>query len=157
MRVIITGVETLIPVYSIPDKRLYQLQLGADNKGHVVLGHNFRAGRGFFLIFLISQEFVAVDILHDKATFTSECYVETDLLQVIRFDSEQRMTVATRKTLILPNNASASKVKVTVTYLKEQSVQFLLHPLYSSDMIQYGLCLLVVPKQILSGRKILVV
>ena len=128
MRIIITGVETFIPLYSIPDKRLYVLRIGADNKGHVVLGHNFRAGMAFFLIFVISQESVAVDILHDKAIFTSECYVEMDLLQVILFDCEQRLTVATRKTLILPNNASASKVKVTVTYLKEQSVKFLPRP-----------------------------
>ena len=96
------------------------------------------------------------DIFPQKAVFTSKYHVEIDLLQVIRPDFEQRPTAGSRQTLILPNNASAMEVKVTVTYLKEQSVQFRSHPLYRPDMTPYSFWLLFPPKQILSVGNFLV-
>ena len=82
--------------------------------------------------------------------------MEIDLHQVIWSDFEQRLTAGTRQTLILPRNASALEVKVTVIYLKEQSVQWLPYPLYTPDMTRYSFWLLFLPKHILSMRKFLV-
>ena len=41
---------------------------------------------------------------------------------------QQRQTIGTSKTLVLHDNVSVRKAKVTVTFLKEHNVQHLTHP-----------------------------
>ena len=64
-----------------------------------------------------------VAILPQKSTLTVSFYLETLLPEVIKSVRPQRQTVGTSKTLLLQNNASAHKTKVTVTFVKEQSIQ----------------------------------
>ena len=49
------------------------------------------------------------------------------------------------------------EVKVTVTYLNDQSVQFLSHPLFKPDRTPKRFWLLFLPKRILSVRKFMFV
>ena len=56
---------------------------------------------------------------------------------------QQRQTIGTSKTLVLHDNVSVRKAKVTVTFLKEHNVQHLTHPPLQASL--GSMWLLVVP------------
>ena len=87
---------------------------------------------------------VAAHILPEKSTLTATYYVNTVLPKVVQSVCEARPTIGTRQTLLLHDNASAHKAKVTVTYLQQQGISTLPHPPYSPDLAPCDL--LVVPK-----------
>ena len=66
---------------------------------------------------------------------------------------EQRPTVGTQRTLLLHDNASAHKAKVTTTFLSEQGIRVLDHPPYSPDLAPCNFWLFSILKEKLAGRK----
>ena len=66
---------------------------------------------------------------------------------------EQRSTVGTQKTLLWLDNGSAHKAKVTTTFLNEQGIQVLDHPLYSPDLTPCDFWLFPALKNKFAGHK----
>ena len=78
-------------------------------------GMQFLYGMTILLIFSIFHEPVVVPTFPEKAVFIiSKHCLEIDLLQMIWPDFEQCPTAGAQQKLILLNNPSAFKVKVTV-------------------------------------------
>ena len=70
-----------------------------------------------------------VNILPQKSTLdTATYFAETVLPKVIKSTRQQRQTVGTSKIIVLHDNASARKGKVTVTFLQKQNIQVLITP-----------------------------
>ena len=125
---IITGDETwIIPTVAFQTNNTIRCGwvLMIDERPMVLRPVLQRRKRLFLQLFFNSPSSVVVDILPDKSTVTAKYDVETVLPKVMRSVCEQCPTVGTRNTLLLHDNASAHKAKVTVTYLEEQSVQVL--------------------------------
>ena len=80
---------------------------------------------------------VAVDTLPDKSTLTASYYVNTVMPKVVRLVCEARLTIRTWQALLLHDNTSAHKAKVTVTYLQKQGISTLTHTPYSPDLSPY--------------------
>lgn len=150
---VVTGDETWMSFYGIPNKRSNKMWVGPEDERPVVLRPGFQSRKRLFSIFFNYQGPVVVDILPQKETITAKYYAKTVLPQVMQSICEQRPNVGTQKTLLLHDNASAHKAKVTVTYLEEQGVQVLPHPPYSPDLAPCDFWLFPLMKQNLSGRK----
>ena len=149
---VITGDETWIPFYGIPNKRSNMAWVGLDQARPAVLRPSFRSRKRPFSIFFNTQGSVTVDILPEKLTSTASYYAGTILPKVIGSVFEQRSTVGTSRTMLLYENASAHTAKVTVTYLEEQSVQVLPHPPYGQDWSPSDFWLFPRVKRISSGE-----
>ena len=112
-----------------------------------------RVASDCFLFFFNTQGLVAIDILPEKSTITASYYTQVVLPKVVGKIHEQRPTVGTQRTLLLHDNASAHKAKVTTTFLSEQGIQVLDHPPYSPDLAPCDFWLFPVLKEKLAGRK----
>ena len=107
---------------------VYDEQLHSTGKRPVVLRPGSQSGQRLFSFFVSNtQGPVVVGILPQKPTLTATYYAETVVTAGEWFKSirQQRPTVGTSKTILLQDNASAHKAKVTVTFLKEQHIQVL--------------------------------
>ena len=150
---VVTGDETWINVYGIPNKRSNQMWLGAGDARPVVLRPDFQSRKRLFTIFFSSNGQLVVDTLPENTTLNSTYYVENCLHKLVQSVTEQRPTVGLRKSLLLHDNASPHKAKVTATYLVDQGLQVLPHLPYSPDLAPCDFWLFPLLKGKLAGRK----
>ena len=94
----------------------------------------------FFFFFSSTQGPVMVDILPQKSTLTATYCVEPVLPGVIKSTRQQHPTVGTSTTLLLHDNTSSHKAKVTVSFLKEQNIQVLAHLPTVSTWLRVTFC-----------------
>ena len=127
--------------------------VGPDGDRPVVLLAGFQSRRRLFSIFFNTQDLVAVEFLPEKSTLTASYHTQVALPKVVGKVHEQRPTVGTQRTLLLHDNASAHKAKVTTTFLSEQGIQVLDHPPYSPDLAPCDFWLFPVLKEKLARRK----
>ena len=150
---LVTGDESWLTFYGIPNKRCNRIWVGPDGDRPVVLRPGFQSRKRLFSIFFNTQGLVAIDILPEKSTITASYYTQVVLPKVVGKIHEQHPTVGTQRTLLLHDNASAHKAKVTTTFLSEQGIQVLDHPPYSPDLAPCDFWLFPVLKEKLAGRK----
>ena len=150
---IVTGDETWLMFYGIPNKRCNRAWVGPDGDRPVVLRPGFQSRKRLFSIFFNAQGTVAIDILPEKASITATYYTEVVLPKVVKEVCNQRPTVGTSRTLLLHDNASAHKAKVTTTFLGEQGIHVLDHPPYSPDLAPCDFWLFPILKERLAGHK----
>ena len=150
---LVTGDESWLTFYGIPNKRCNRIWVAPDGDRPVVLRPGFQSRKRLFSIFFTTQGLVAIDILPEKSTITASYYTQVVLPKVVGKIHEQRPTVGTQRTLLLHDNASAHKAKVTTTFLSEQGIQVLDHPPYSPDLAPCDFWLFPVLKEKLAGRK----
>ena len=143
---VVTGNETWFYFYGIPNKRANQVWVGPDDPRPVVLRPYFQSRKSLYSIFFDVNGPVAAHILPEKSTLTATYYVNTVLPKVVQSVCEARPTIGTRQTLLLHDNTSAHKAKVTVTYLQQQGISTLPHAPYSPSPDLAPCDLLVVPK-----------
>lgn len=150
---IVTGDETWLWFYGIPNKRCNRAWVGPDGDRPVVLRQGFQSRKRLFSIFFNAQGPTAVDILPEKTTINASYYTGVVLPKVVKEVCNQRPTVGTSRTLLLHDNAAAHKAKVTTTFLSEQGIQILDHPPYSPDLAPCDFWLFPTLKERLAGRK----
>ena len=150
---IVTGDESWLTFYGIPNKRCNRMWVGPDGDRPVVLRPGFQSRKQLFSAFFNRQGLVAIDILPEKSTIIASYYTQVVLPKVVGKIHEQRPTVGTQRTLLLHDNASAHKVKVTTTFLSEQGIHVLDHPPYSPDLAPCDFWLFPILKERLTGHK----
>ena len=150
---IVTGDETWIYFYGIPNKRSNMMWLAKDDPRPVVCRPGFQSRKRLFTIFFNYEGPVAVDILPEKQTVTGGYYRETVLPKVVKEITERRPKTGTSRTLILHDNASAHKTRAVTQYIDEQNMKVLPHPAYSPDLAPCDFWLFPILKERLAGRK----
>lgn len=76
---VVTGDETSVNFYGIPNKRSNQMWVGAGDKRPVVLHPGFQSRKRRFTIFFDSSGLLVVDILPENTTLNATYYVESCL------------------------------------------------------------------------------
>ena len=150
---VVTGDETWITFYGIPNKRCNSAWVGPGGDRPTVLRPGFQSRKRLFTVFFNSSGLVALDILPEKTTVTAKYYTEVVLPKVEDSICEQRPTIKTSKTLLLHDNAAPHKAKLTTTYLNERGISVLEHPPYSPDLAPCDFWLFPILKNRLAGRK----
>ena len=150
---IVTGDESWLTFYGIPNKRCNRAWVGPDGDRPVVLRPGFQSRKRLFSIFFSTQGVVALDILPAKASITATYYTKVVLRRVVDAICEQRPTVGTSRTLMLHDNAAPHKAKVTTTFLEEREIKVLAHPPYSPDLAPCDFWLFPILKERLAGHK----
>lgn len=150
---IVTGDETWLTFYGIPNKRCNRAWVGPDGDRPVILKPGFQSRKRLFSMFFSTQGVVAIDILPEKASITAKYYTQVVLQKVVDAVCEQRPNVGTSKTMLLHDNAAPHKAKVTTTFLEERRVKVLDHPPYSPDLAPCDFWLFPTLKERLAGRK----
>ena len=80
---IVTGDETWIYFYGIPNKRSNMMWLTKDEPRPVVCKPGFQSRKRLFTIFFNHEGLMAADVLPEKSTMTGRYYKENVLPQVI--------------------------------------------------------------------------
>ena len=81
---IVTGDETWLWYYDIPNKRCNSAWVGHDGDRPVVLNKIFKAESDFSPIFFNTQGTVAIDILPEKTTINATYYTGVVLPKVVK-------------------------------------------------------------------------
>ena len=150
---VVTGDETWIYFYGIPNKRSNMMWLSKDDPRPVVCKPGFQSRKRLFTIFFNHEGPVAVDVLPEKATMTGRYYRETVLPQVVSELNERRPITGTSRIMILHDNASAHKTGAVNQYLLENQITTLPHPAYSPDLAPCDFWLFPRLKELLAGNK----
>lgn len=106
---IVTGGHSWHAFYGIPNKRCNRIWFGPDGDRPLVPCTGFQRCKGLFSLFFNTQGLVAIDIVHEKSTITAFYCTQVVFLKVVRKVREQRPTVATQRTHLLHDNASAHR------------------------------------------------
>ena len=150
---IVTGDETWIYCYGIPNKRSNVMWLTKDEPRPVVCKPGFQSRKRLFTIFFNHEGPVAVDVLPEKATMTGRYYRDTVLPQVVFELNDRRPITGTSRIMILHDNASAHKTAAVNQYLSENRISTLPHPAYSPDLAPCDFWLFPKLKELLAGNK----
>lgn len=150
---VITGDETWIYFYGIPNKRKNMMWLAEDEPRPIVASKGFQSRKRLFTIFFNHEGPVLVDILPEKMTLTGTYYRQNILPGVIQEIEQKRPTTGVKDVLLLHDNASPHKSKVVKKYLEDQQLQVLPHPPYSPDLAPCDFWLFPTLKDRLAGRK----
>ena len=150
---IVTGDETWITFYGIPNKRSNMMWLKKDDPRPVVCRPGFQSRKRLFTIFFNFEGPVAVDVLPEKTTITGTYYRENVLPKVVQEINCKRPTIGTQKTLLLHDNASAHKTGAVTQYLVDNGICVLPHPAYSPDLAPCDFWLFPKLKGLMAGHK----
>ena len=150
---VVTGDETWIYFYGIPNKRSNMMWLTKDEPRPVVCKPGFQSRKRLFTIFFNHEGPVAVDVLPEKATMTGRYYRENVLPQVVSALNDRRPVTGTSRIMILHDNASAHKTGAVTQYLSENRITTLPHPAYSPDLAPCDFWLFPKLKELLAGNK----
>ena len=150
---IVTGDETWIHFYGIPNKRSNMMWLTKDDPRPVVCKPGFQSRKRLFTIFFNHEGPVAVDVLPEKRTMTGGYYRENVLPQVVSKLIDSRPITGTSRIMILHDNASAHKTRAVTQYLSENRISILPHPAYSPDLAPCDFWLFPKLKELLAGNK----
>ena len=150
---VVTGDETWIYFYGIPNKRSNMMWLTKDEPRPVVCKPGFQSRKRLFTIFFNHEHLVAVDVLPEKSTMTGRYYKENVLPQVVSKLNESRPMTGTSRIMILHDNASSHKTNAVTQYLSENHITALPHPAYSPDLAPCDFWLFPKLKEILAGNK----
>ena len=150
---IVTGDETWIYLYGIPNKRSNMMWLTKDDPRPLVCKPGFQSRKRLFTIFFNHEGPVTVDILPEKSTMTGKYYCENVLPQVVSKVNESRPLTGTSRIMILHDNASAHKTGAVTQYLSENRIATLPHPAYSPDLAPCDFWLFPKLKELLAGNK----
>ena len=150
---IVTGDETWFPFFIIPPKRMNRMWIDEKGDRPVVLSPGFQSRKRMFTVFFNYRGPVAIDILPQGTTMTSQYYVQTVLPQVKNTIDEQRPTIGMSRTFHLHDNAAPHKSRATTQALQEQGIRVLPHPAYSPDLAPCDFWLFPILKDRLAGRK----
>ena len=149
---IVTGDETWLWCYGIPNKRGNRAWEGPDGDRPVLLRQDFQNRKRLFVHFFNTQRTVAIDILPENRTSNGTYYTGVLLPKVVKEVCNQRPTVGTSRTLILHENAAAHKSKVTTTFLSDRGIQILDHIPYGPDLAPCDFWLFPILKERLAGK-----
>ena len=150
---VVTGDETWIHFYGIPNKRSNMMRLTKDEPRPVVCKPGFQSRKRLFTIFFNHEGPVAVDVLPEKATMTGRYYRENVLPQVVSALNDRRPVTGTSRIMILHDNASAHKTGAVTQYLSENRITTLPYPAYSPDLAPCDFWLFPKLKELLAGNK----
>ena len=150
---VITGDETWIFFYGIPNKRQNIMWVAEDEPRPFVARKAFQSRKRLFTIFFNCERPVLVDILPEKTTLTGNYYRQNILPGVIQDTEQKRPTTGVKDVLLKHDNASPHKAKIVKDYLEKQELQVLPHPPYSPNLAPCVLWLFPTLKERLAGRK----
>ena len=122
---VITGDETWIFFYGIPNKRQNMLWVAEDESIPVVARKGFQSRKRLFTIFFTCEGPVLVDILPEKTTLTGTYYRQNILLGVIQDIEQKRPTTGVKDVLLHHDNVSPHKAKIVKDYIEKQELQVL--------------------------------
>lgn len=111
------------------DKRYNTVWLTEDEPRPEVLTTGFRSRKRMFTIFFHSQGPVAVDIMPDKATITATYYTTSVLPKVLQHIQSTARTRRRSRIQLHHNNAGPPKAHLTQTYLDQNFIRLMEHPL----------------------------
>ena len=150
---VITGGETWIYFYGIPNKRQNMIWVADNEPRPIVERKGFQRRKHLFAIFFNCEGPVLVDTLPKKTTLTGTYYHQNILPGVIQDTEQKRPTTGLKDVLLHHDNPSPDKAKTVKDYLEEQQLQVLPHPPYSPDLAPCDFWLFPTLKERLAGRK----
>ena len=116
------------------DKRSNMVWLAEDDPRPEVLKTGFRSRKRMFTIFFNSQGPVVVDIMPDKATITATYYTTSVLPKVLLHNQSTARTRRRSRIQLHHDNAAPHIALNTQTYLHDNGIRLMEHPLYSPDL-----------------------
>ena len=127
---VVTGDECWISSFIMKDKRSNMVWLAEDDPLPEVLKTGFRSRKRMFTIFFNTQGPVVVDIMPDKATITATYYTTSVLPKVLLHNQSTART----RIQLHHDNAAPHIALNTQTYLDDNGIRLMEHPLYSPDL-----------------------
>ena len=116
------------------DERSNMVWLAEDDPLPEVLKTGFRSRKRMFTIFFNTQGPVVVDIMPDKATITATYYTTSVLPKVLLHNQSTARTRRRSRIQLHHDNAAPHIALNTQTYLDDNGIRLMEHPLYSPDL-----------------------
>ena len=116
------------------DERSNMVWLAEDDPLPEVLKTGFRSRKRMFTIFFNTQGPVVVNIMPDKATITATYYTTSVLSKVLLHNQSTARTRRRSRIQLHYDNAAPHIALNTQTYLDDNVIRLMEHPLYSPDL-----------------------
>ena len=149
---IVTGDETWLYYYNVPNKVANMVWLAEDEPRPKVLRQDFRSKKRMYTIFINYQGPICVDVLPENTTMTGAYYKDTILTQVCKKMAELRPKMGSSRMQLLHDNASSHKTVAVKEYLQEKKISVIAHPPYSPDLAICDFWLFPKLKKQLAGK-----